>query len=301
MRLGFGRGWYDRDEPLLRQVFVKAAPEQHAPRAVCPRPFLAPDSMLRLRPLTLMLLFATLSACSSDAETGPAASTPPASSSTPTEAANDDAITVVYLGDSLTAGYGLPEGEDQAYPALIQSRADSLGWNVRTVNAGVSGDTSAGGLRRVDWILNRGSVDVLVLALGANDGLRGLSVEAMKENLEATMAKVREKNPEVRIVLAGMMVPTNMGGAYGQRFNGAFQEIADEQDVELIPFLLEGVGGVRRAEPARRRPPDGRRPAHHGRNGVDHAPARARSGPRRGGLDGKDPRHEVQRGSETMK
>ena len=215
--------------------------------------------MLRLRPFGLMLLFAALSACSSDAPAPPPAATPAASQSGVSGAGGDDTLTIVYLGDSLTAGYGLPQGEDQAYPALIQARADSLGWNVRTVNAGVSGDTSAGGLRRVDWILNRGTVDVLVLALGANDGLRGLSVDAMKSNLEATIAKVREKNPDVRIVLAGMMVPTNMGGAYGQRFNAVYDEIAGEQSVELIPFLLDGVGGVRRLNQ-----PDGVHPTAEG-------------------------------------
>lgn len=207
-----------------------------------------------------MLLLAALAACSSDAEapSSPSSTASPATTSS-AEPESDGALTVVYLGDSLTAGYGLPEGEDQAYPALIQARADSLGWNVQTVNAGVSGDTSAGGLRRVDWILNRGEVDVLVLALGANDGLRGLSVEALKQNLEATIVKVREQNPAVRIVLAGMMTPTNMGGAYGRQFNAVYNEIADEQKVELIPFLLDGVGGVRRLNQ-----PDGVHPTAEG-------------------------------------
>ena len=200
--------------------------------------------MLRLRSLALMLLAAALPACSSDSATHdpePAA----AREAAPSDEARDTALTIVYLGDSLTAGYGLPEGEDQAYPALIEAKAEALGWNVRTVNAGLSGDTSAGGLRRVDWIVSRGPVDVLVLALGANDGLRGLPVEALKENLEAIIARVREANPAVRIVLAGMMTPTNMGGAYGERFSAVYREVAEEQDVELIPFLLDGVGGVR--------------------------------------------------------
>lgn len=202
--------------------------------------------MLRLRTLGLMLLFAALSACSSDSavpDPEPAAETP--APEAPAEEATEEALTIVYLGDSLTAGYGLSEGEDQAYPALIEEKAEALGWNVRTVNAGLSGDTSAGGLRRVDWIVNRGPVDVLVLALGANDGLRGLPVEALKENLEAIIARVRAADPDVRIVLAGMLTPTNMGSAYGERFEAVYREVAEEQDVELIPFLLDGVGGVR--------------------------------------------------------
>ena len=213
--------------------------------------------MLRPRAFGLMFLLAALSACSSDAP-APQPATP---AETPSTSApdSDEAITIVYLGDSLTAGYGLPKGEEQAYPALIQARIDSLGWNVRTVNAGVSGDTSAGGLRRVDWIVSRGAVDVLVLALGANDGLRGLPVDALKSNLEATISRVREVNPDVQIVLGGMMVPTNMGGAYGQRFAAVYPEVAAEQNVKLIPFLLDGVGGVPRLNQ-----PDGVHPTAEG-------------------------------------
>lgn len=198
--------------------------------------------MLRL--LSVMFLLASLPGCSSSPD--PAPSEAPAATATPEPApTSDDALTVVYLGDSLTAGYGLAGGEDQAYPALIAAKVDSLGWNVRTVNAGLSGDTSAGGLRRLEWLASRQEIDVLVLALGANDGLRGLPVDAMRENLEAIIARARVANPDVRIVLSGMMVPTNMGGAYGERFNEVFRAVAAEQDVALVPFLLDGVGGVR--------------------------------------------------------
>lgn len=197
-----------------------------------------------LRSLGLMLLLAALPACSSDS-TVPDAEPIPSVPEAATEEANENALTIVYLGDSLTAGYGLDGGEDEAYPALIEEKAEALGWDVRTVNAGLSGDTSAGGLRRVDWIVNRGPIDVLVLALGANDGLRGLPTDALKANLEAIIARVREANPDARIVLAGMLVPTNMGGAYGERFESVYREVAEEQGVELVPFLLEGVGGVR--------------------------------------------------------
>ncbi len=193
--------------------------------------------MPRFRAVSLMLF---LAACSSPPDPAEA---PPADSAAAAET-DSSAVTVVYLGDSLTAGYGLAQGEAQAYPALIEAKADSLGIAVRTVNAGVSGDTSAGGLRRIEWLAGRQRIDVLVLALGANDGLRGLPTDALKANLEGTIAAARASNPDVRIVLAGMMVPTNMGGAYGQRFSDVYETVADEQGVDLVPFLLDGVGGV---------------------------------------------------------
>ncbi len=197
--------------------------------------------MPSLRVFSLMLL---LAACSSSPDTAEA---PPAEAMAPPEAVaqtDSSEVTVVYLGDSLTAGFGLAQGEDQAYPALIDAKADSLGIALNTVNAGISGDTSAGGLRRIDWLTGRQQIDVLVLALGANDGLRGLPTEALQANLEAMIERARASNPEVRIVLAGMMVPTNMGEAYAQRFAEVFPVVAREQDVELIPFLLDRVGGI---------------------------------------------------------
>lgn len=201
------------------------------------------------RILGMIVLFAALPACASETDT-PAPDSAAVSSADTAAAASsaerdDGAITIVYLGDSLTAGYGLPQGEAQAYPALIAAKADSLGLAVNTVNAGVSGDTSAGGVRRMEWIANRQDLDVLVLALGANDGLRGLPVDALRRNLDAIIERARDANPDVRIVLAGMMVPTNMGGDYGRRFSEVYRTVAEEQDVALIPFLLDGVGGVR--------------------------------------------------------
>jgi acyl-CoA thioesterase-1 len=201
-----------------------------------------------MRTLGMLVLLTTVPACTSGSEPDAPASAPASAEATARTADDeqgDEAITVVYLGDSLTAGYGLPEGEDQAYPALIETKADSLGIAVRTVNAGVSGDTSAGGLRRVEWLVSRQDLDVLVLALGANDGLRGLPVDALRQNLDAIIERAREANPDVRVVLAGMMVPTNMGGAYGERFSRVYRDLAAEADVALIPFLLDGVGGVR--------------------------------------------------------
>ncbi len=148
--------------------------------------------------------------------------------------------TIVFLGDSLTAGLGLDP--DTAFPALIQARIDERGWPYRVVNAGVSGETSAGGLRRVDWLL-RGPVRVLVLELGANDGLRGTPVESTHENLQAIIDRARAAHPGIEIIIAGMMVPPNLGEPYSSDFGALFPAIAAANATELVPFLLEGVGG----------------------------------------------------------
>jgi acyl-CoA thioesterase-1 len=149
---------------------------------------------------------------------------------------------IVFLGDSLTAGLGVQTTE--AFPALIAEkiRAASLPFDVE--NAGLSGDTSAGGLRRIDWLLQR-PIDVLVLELGANDGLRGLDLKSMQANLQAIIDKTKEKNSQAKIVLAGMQVPPNLGAEYATGFERAYRELARENNAVLIPFLLEGVGGHR--------------------------------------------------------
>jgi acyl-CoA thioesterase I len=157
--------------------------------------------------------------------------------------------TILFLGDSLTAGYGLADPSTQAYPALIQRKLDASSvaspgtprW--RVVNAGVSGDTSSGGLRRIDWVL-RQPVSVFVLALGSNDGLRGLDPALVERNLSAIVAKVRAKNPAARVLLVGQRMPTSMGD-YAARFDAVFPRLAAEQGWPLVPFLLAGVGGVR--------------------------------------------------------
>jgi len=155
------------------------------------------------------------------------------------DAAANDSKTVVVLGDSLAAGYGLDPNE--AYPALLQKKIKEAGWNFIVVNAGVSGDTTAGGLRRVEWLLKR-RLDVLLLELGGNDGLRGITVESMKANLQAIIDRVKQKYPQAEIVLAGMKMPPNMG-AYAEQFNKVFPQLAKENHTALVPFLLEGVGG----------------------------------------------------------
>lgn len=148
--------------------------------------------------------------------------------------------TLVVLGDSLAAGLGVDPTE--AYPAVLQRLLDDAGLGYQVINAGISGDTSAGALRRVDWMLRR-PVDALLLQIGGNDGLRGQSPAALKTNLVTIMERTRAKYPGVRIILAGMKMPPNMG-AYATQFEQVFVEVAREQRAALVPFLLEGVGGV---------------------------------------------------------
>ncbi len=145
---------------------------------------------------------------------------------------------MLFLGDSLTAGYGLEEG--QAYPALVARELARRGQGIRVVNAGVSGDTSAGGLSRLGWLM-RQKPQVAVVALGANDGLRGVELAATEENLRRILREL--KAAEVKPLLAGMLIPPNYGPDYAGRFSAIFPKLAAELDVPLIPFLLEGVAG----------------------------------------------------------
>jgi acyl-CoA thioesterase-1 len=146
---------------------------------------------------------------------------------------------IVFLGDSLTAGLGLPRHE--AVPSLVQARLDAEGYEYEAVNAGVSGDTSAGGLSRLEWSLE-GDVAVLVLELGANDGLRGLPVAAMKDNLSAIIERATDRG--ITVILTGMEAPPNYGPAYISEFRQAFRDLAMEHDVVFVPFYLEGVAGI---------------------------------------------------------
>ena len=147
---------------------------------------------------------------------------------------------VIFFGDSITAGYGL--SKQQAYPSILQSQLDEEGIECEIINAGLSGETSAGGLSRISWILKK-PVDVFVLELGANDALRGVPLESTKKNLQEIMNKVREKNPDVTFIIAGMMVPPNLGKEYAQEFMSIFPALAKENDSILVPFLLDGVAG----------------------------------------------------------
>ncbi|MGB6223240.1 arylesterase [Haloferula sp.] len=155
--------------------------------------------------------------------------------------ANGTTKRIVVLGDSITAGYGLDPKE--AYPALLQAKIDDAGLSYTVANAGVSGDTTAGGLRRVAWAMGKGA-DLLIIALGGNDGLRGISPEETKKNLLGIVAKARTRNPDIEVFIAGMQMPDNMGKDFTARFQAVFPEAAKESKSTLIPFLLEGVGNV---------------------------------------------------------
>lgn len=147
---------------------------------------------------------------------------------------------ILFFGDSITAGYGV--GEDQAFPAFIQQKIDSLDWNYKAVNGGSSGETSAGGLRRIDWVLQQ-PVSVFVLELGGNDGLRGIDLDATKDNLQNIIEKVESKYPDAKIIITGMQVPPNLGPEYTQQFKEMYPELAEENDTKLIPYFLDDLGG----------------------------------------------------------
>jgi acyl-CoA thioesterase-1 len=188
-----------------------------------------------------VLLGVALTACSS----GPTAEQPAASATpvaTVPAVAKATSKRLLFFGNSLTAGYGVEP--EQAFPALIGDKIDSLKLGYEVVNAGLSGETTAGGRSRVGWIL-RQPVDVFVLELGGNDGLRGLPLSATRENLQGIIDTVRRRSPRAQIVLAGMQIPPNMGQAYAKDFKAIYQEIAAKNHLVLIPFLLEGVGGDR--------------------------------------------------------
>jgi acyl-CoA thioesterase I len=150
-------------------------------------------------------------------------------------------LEIVFFGNSITAAYGLDPSE--AFTTLLQQHMDSLGLPYKAVNAGLSGETSAGGASRVDWVL-RQPVDVFVLELGGNDGLRGIPLEETSKNLQSIIDKVKRKYPRAKLVLAGMEIPPNLGSRYTKQFHNLFPELAKRNNAYLIPFLLEGVGGV---------------------------------------------------------
>jgi acyl-CoA thioesterase-1 len=149
--------------------------------------------------------------------------------------------TILFFGNSLTAGYGLDD-PSQAFPALIQDTIQALKLPYKVINAGLSGETSAGGKGRIDWLLKQ-KIDVFVLELGANDGLRGIPVKETSANLQEIINKVRAKYPDVKMILAGMQVPPNMGQKYAAEFRSLFHDLAEKNHMAFVPFLLEGVGG----------------------------------------------------------
>lgn len=186
-----------------------------------------------LRKIAVASVCATLACAPAEPETS--------DSARDTIQAPDTRGVVLFLGTSLTAGYGL--GAAYAFPALIQQKIDSAGYPLRVVNAGLSGETSAGGLRRLDWTLQN-PVEILVIELGANDGLRGLAVADLRDNLEAIIERTRARYPDADIVMAGMEAPPNLGVKYTSKFRETFRELAAEHDAALVPFLLDGVAAL---------------------------------------------------------
>jgi acyl-CoA thioesterase I len=184
-----------------------------------------------LRPFCLLGLTAILAGCKQSK--GDPAAAPPES--------RPVRQSILFLGTSLTAGYGIDP--DQAYPALIQQKIDSANLPYRVINAGVSGETSAGAVRRVDWLLQQ-PVAVLVVETGANDGLRGLPIDSLRSNIRAILHRARQLQPSAKLVLVGMKIPPNYGRSYSGSFEAIYPELARESGATLVPFLLQGVGGV---------------------------------------------------------
>ena len=182
--------------------------------------------------------------------------------------ANPNRPAILVLGDSLAAGYGVDPGE--AYPALLQKKIDAAGLDFAVIPGGVSGDTTAGGLRRINWFLRR-KIDVLILELGGNDGLRGVPLEATRTNLQAIMDRARKANPDLRIVIAGMRLPPNLGQEYTAAFEKIFPDLARDNHAALVPAGRRG----RRSRLERARPdsPKSRRPQNRGRKHLENPPA----------------------------
>lgn len=187
------------------------------------------------------IIWMLLISCNGDSNHNASTTRDTATSSAPLKSKKNKSI--VFFGNSITAGYGLDLRE--AFPARIQEKLDSINAPYSVVNAGVSGETSAGGNSRIDWILKQ-PVDIFVLELGGNDGLRGIPIAETKKNLQSIIDKVKRKNSQARIVLAGMQIPPNMGKAYTTAFKTMFPELSKKNNTALIPFILEGVGGVTR-------------------------------------------------------
>lgn len=213
--------------------------------------------MVRLGIIGLMVALMGWVAC------GEAADTSQKNNTDSTNSAQPERKKLVFFGNSLTAGYGLDP--EEAFPTRTQVKIDSLNLGYEVINAGLSGETSSGGLTRIDWILQQ-KPDVFVLELGANDGLRGIPVAETRKNLQGILDKVKAANPEVKLVVAGMMVPPNMGPEYARDFQSIYPELAKNNKAVLIPFLLEGVGGEPRLNLA-----DGIHPTAEGHQMVANA------------------------------
>jgi len=197
--------------------------------------------MHKLQYFTLFIIIALSSACG-NSKTSSADSDTTANKTASAQATNTK--TILFFGDSLTAGYGLEDPMSESFPSVVQTKIDSLKLPYKVVNGGLSGETSAGGKSRIDWLL-RQKVDIFILELGANDGLRGLQTDETAKNLQAIVDKVKAKYPNAKLVLTGMMVPPNMGADYANAFKAVFPEIAKKNNMVFLPFLLNNVAGIK--------------------------------------------------------
>lgn len=196
-----------------------------------------------MKPLQLILgyiILFVLGSCSSPQSNETTADQKPATEKSAAVVESESTPLILFFGNSLTAGYGLDP--EQAFPHLIQLRLDNGGYSYKVINAGLSGETTASGVNRIEWVL-REPVAIMVLELGGNDGLRGIDPQVSKNNLQKIIDQARQLYPEIKIVLAGMEAPPNMGQDYITNFRSIFPELAAENQLPLIPFLLEGVGG----------------------------------------------------------
>ncbi len=192
--------------------------------------------------LAFILISFMLGCTSNSTAEKPVKDTPDKVETTTTATVKAKTKSILFFGNSLTAGYGIDPGD--AFVGVIEKWIDSIGFDYKVVNAGVSGETTAGGLGRIDWILEQNKLDIFVLELGGNDGLRGIAPEASKKNLQGIIDKVKAKSPDTKIILAGMEAPPNMGADFTSAFRNMYPSLAKANRLALIPFLLDKVGGI---------------------------------------------------------
>ncbi|MET3982057.1 acyl-CoA thioesterase-1 [Mucilaginibacter sp. UYP25] len=195
--------------------------------------------LTKLKIASALALTITLASCGSKPTTTDAT----AGDTTTTAAADPSTKSILVFGDSLSAGYGLDD-PSESYPSVLQTKIDSAKLPYTIINGGLSGETSAGGKGRIDWLLKQ-HIDVFVLELGANDGLRGIPVKETEQNLQTIIDHLKAKYPKAKLVMLGMQVPPNMGATYVTDFKEMFPKLATKNNMALVPFLLQGVGGVR--------------------------------------------------------
>ncbi|WP_040628100.1 arylesterase [Mucilaginibacter paludis] len=198
--------------------------------------------MHKLHYCSLIIIILFSCACGNSKSTPGHSDTAATQTSTTPQPANTK--TILFFGDSLTAGYGLDDPQSEAFPALVQAKIDSAKLSYKVINGGLSGETSAGGKGRIDWLLKQ-KVDIFILELGANDGLRGIPTTETAQNLQTIIDKVKAKYPDAKLILTGMMVPPNMGADYATAFKKIFPALAQKNKMAFVPFLLQNVAGIK--------------------------------------------------------